>query len=53
MTYCNFLKAFIAQSFIIARPIHSMLALPKIPLFDLDQSTTAEGVLLLRGIVKT
>jgi hypothetical protein len=29
-----------------------MLALPKVPLFDLDQSTTAKGVLPLLATVK-
>ncbi len=42
-----------AQSFIIARPLHSMLVLPKVLPFDLDQSTAAKGVLPSLATVKT
>jgi hypothetical protein len=43
----------LCAKFYHCQPLHSMLALPKVPLFDLDQSTAAKGVLPSRAIVKT
>jgi hypothetical protein len=57
ITYYNdirrFLKGLYSTKFYHCQPLHSMLVLPKVPLFDLDQGTAAKGVLPSQALVKT